>query len=358
MKFLAWSVAIVAAFLAFMFVPWSKIFDLNTVNMGIFYSEDAVSGEVWELGITEIDGDSTYFLVMCNWPENAYGFVLTDETTVVWKDGLSSSVIIDDKDAIWNVLSYASTVSVVPGDVLDKSLLDESLLDESLLETSLVEAYWLEDIDEQEVSWYYVSAICINTDCDDTDEEDGMDAAAKPVIYLYPTEPTQVTVQLAFNGLLTCTYPAYERGWTVIAEPDGTLTDADGLQYNYLYWEGETTVDYDFSTGFCVAGEDTAAFLEDALAQLGLNRREANEFIVYWLPLMQDNPYNLISFQGAAYTDNAVLTVNPQPDTEIRVFMVWTALEEACEIPAQDLSAPEREGFVLVEWGGAQVENP
>ena len=42
--------------------------------------------------------------------------------------------------------------------------------------------------------------------------------------------------------------------------------------------------------GFCVKGEDTAAFLEDALSKLGLNRKEANEFIVYWLPLMEQNP--------------------------------------------------------------------
>ena len=46
---------------------------------------------------------------------------------------------------------------------------------------------------------------------------------------------------------------------------------------------------YDLSKGFCVKGEDTAAFLEGALEQLGLTRREANEFIVYWLPLMEQN---------------------------------------------------------------------
>ena len=38
-----------------------------------------------------------------------------------------------------------------------------------------------------------------------------------------------------------------------------------------------------------VAGSDTAAFLEDALEQLGLSRAEANEFIIYWLPRMQEN---------------------------------------------------------------------
>ena len=134
---------------------------------------------------------------------------------------------------------------------------------------------------------------------------------AKPVIYLYPETETQVTVKMDYSGKLTCTYPAYDDGWQVTAAPDGTLTDAKGQTYNYLYWEGETATGYDLSEGFCVPGADTAAFLEDALARLGLNRKEANEFIVYWLPQMEDNPYNLITFQQEAYTEAAKLTVEP-----------------------------------------------
>ena len=124
--------------------------------------------------------------------------------------------------------------------------------------------------------------------------------AAKPGIYLYPEEERSVTVELAVDGALTCTYPACENGWAVTAAPDGTLTDAAGQTYNYLYWEGDLRTEYDFSTGFCVPGADTAAFLEEALSVLGLTRREANEFIVYWLPRMEGNAYNLISFQTTA----------------------------------------------------------
>ena len=179
--------------------------------------------------------------------------------------------------------------------------------------------------------------------------------SAKPVIYLYPEAETEVTVQLDYGGGLTCTYPAYQDGWTVTARPDGTLTDADGQTYNYLYWEGVDHTEYDFSQGFCVPGGDTAAFLEDALAQLGLTRREANEFIVYWLPQMERNAYNLIAFQSDTYTDHAVLTVTPEPDSVLRVFMAWKPLKSAIDLPAQDLPAFSRDGFTVVEWGGAQV---
>ena len=115
-------------------------------------------------------------------------------------------------------------------------------------------------------------------------------------------------------------------------------------------------MEYDFSEGFCVKGEDTAAFLEKALAELGLTRREANEFIVYWLPIMEQNPYNIISFQTENYTEAAKLTVSPEPDTMLRVFMAWKAAEEYTELTGQRLTAPERTGFTVVEWGGTEVK--
>lgn len=187
-------------------------------------------------------------------------------------------------------------------------------------------------------------------------KDEGLDE--KPVIYLYPTEKTEVRVELtALNGELSTTYPKYENGWQVMAEPSGLLKDHNGKEYNYLYWEGNSKIDYDFTHGFCIKGEDTAQFLEKSLDKLGLNRKEANEFIVYWLPEMEKNSYNLIAFQKEKYTDSYPLKVEPKPDTMIRVFMAWKPLKQKMEIPEQDLTAPQRNGFTLVEWGGAKTEN-
>ena len=187
------------------------------------------------------------------------------------------------------------------------------------------------------------------------ENSDAEQCDAKPVIYLYPEKKAEVTVKLNYAGEMTCTYPAYNDGWKVCASPDGTLTDADGQTYNYLYWEGVNSVAYDFSEGFCVAGSDTAAFLENTLNQLGLTRKEANEFIVYWLPLMKENPYNLIAFQSDSYTQAAQISIEPAPDTLLRVFMAWKPLESAVDISTQNLTAPVRTGFTAVEWGGCQV---
>ncbi|NLX76758.1 MAG: hypothetical protein GXZ01_05190 [Clostridiaceae bacterium] len=181
--------------------------------------------------------------------------------------------------------------------------------------------------------------------------------AEKPVIYLYPEETMEVTVRLNYNGELFCTYPEYDEGWTVIAHPDGTLINKkDGKEYSYLFWEGKSDVEYDMSKGFVVKGEDTAGFLQEKLEYIGLTPREYNEFIVYWLPRMQNNPYNLITFQNEVYTDNARLEITPEPDSVLRVFMAYKPLKEAVSIEEQTLEPFKREGFTVIEWGGAVID--
>ncbi|WP_455491648.1 hypothetical protein [Butyricicoccus sp.] len=185
-----------------------------------------------------------------------------------------------------------------------------------------------------------------------SDEE----CAEKPVIYLYPEQKTAVSVSLDYAGTLTATYPAYENGWHVTAEPDGTLYDEAGNEYSYLFWEGESKPDYDFSKGFCVAGADTADFLRETLAEIGLTPKEYNEFIVYWMPKMQENPYNLISFQSERYTDTAKLDIAPEPDSVLRVFMAWKPLSKPQTIEPQTFTPFARDGFTVVEWGGCEVK--
>lgn len=179
----------------------------------------------------------------------------------------------------------------------------------------------------------------------------------KPVIYLYPEKETTCNAKVVTDGALTCTYPAHGAdGWRdFVAAPDGTLTFPDGRKFYCLYWEGTTPTRWDFSQGYCVRGADTATFLADILAQMGLSFREANEFIIYWLPRMQDNPYNVIAFQGEKYAYSAKLEIEPRPDSILRLFMAWRASDCPVDIPAPDIKPFERKGFTVVEWGGTEV---
>ena len=184
------------------------------------------------------------------------------------------------------------------------------------------------------------------------------EVAKKPVIYLYPEQETDVHVELELTeSELNTTYPKYDNGWDVTAYPDGMLLNkADGSHHKYLFWDAvNCRTRFDFSKGFCVAGSDTESFLKEKLTYIGLNEQEMNEFIVYWLPLMEHNAYNLISFQGDAYTNSAKLKITPTPDSECRVFMAYVPLENAVAIEPQQLETFERNGFTVVEWGGAEV---
>ncbi len=197
-------------------------------------------------------------------------------------------------------------------------------------------------------------AACAPTQTEPTNpDEFGVDA--KPVIYLYPEVETEVSVTLAYDGDLLYTYPAYEDGWLVTAHPDGSLYH-EGREYTYLFWEGVSDAVYDLSKGFVVKGEDTEDFLVETLAYLGLTPKEYNEFIVYWLPRMVGNEYNLISFQTDAYTESATLQISPQPDSIQRVFMAFQSLDEEIVIEEQVLTPFAREGFCVIEWGGTEVK--
>ena len=180
----------------------------------------------------------------------------------------------------------------------------------------------------------------------------------KPIIYIYPTEKIKVNIKVGKPENLTHTYPKYEDGWKVIAKPNGDLTDLKtGRNLYALYWEGINTVTPNTNEGFIVKGEDTIEFLEEKLEILGLNEREANEFIIYWLPKLENNKYNFIRFQTEEEINNNMpLEITPKPDTVIRVVMEFKELEKSIEIEEQQLETPERIGYTVVEWGGTEIE--
>ncbi len=197
--------------------------------------------------------------------------------------------------------------------------------------------------------WIYCTPLTV-------EPADFMDKAnaptAKPVIYIYPTEKTDVTVKLDFNGRLGYTYPKYDGLWEVTAYPDGKLVDKEGRKYNTLFWDGWSDVRYDLSKGFCVKGEDAEEFLREKLSFLGLNENEIEEFLEFWLKWMECNEYNIITFQDELYKDTAKLTIYPEPDTTIRVFMAFAPSEEYVELEPQKLTPATRNGYTVVEWGG------
>ena len=180
----------------------------------------------------------------------------------------------------------------------------------------------------------------------------------KPLIYLYPEAEIEVSVKLGHPEKLSHSYPKYENGWIVNTKPNGDLT-YNNRSYYGLYWEGKNAPIFDTNEGFVVKGRDTITFLEEKLAILGLNEREANEFIVYWLPKLENNPYNYIVFASMEMQNEYMpLEISPKPNTLIRVLMGFKKLDKPIEIKEQVLApTPTRTGFVAIEWGGTEINS-
>ena len=104
---------------------------------------------------------------------------------------------------------------------------------------------------------------------------------------------------------------------------------------------------------------ETVPFLEESLSILGLNEKEANEFIIYWLPILEQNEFNIVHFSSSEYEKYAKLEISPEPETLIRVMMVFQGTNEPVQIKPQDLQilSKERKGLTVVEWGGQKIPN-
>gem|GEM_PF-537595 len=185
--------------------------------------------------------------------------------------------------------------------------------------------------------------------------------AEKPVIYVYPEHTMDINIQLNVNGELGFTYPKYNNGWNVNADPDGTIR-TNGKTFDYLFWDAATSVNLNSieeESGFILKRDSLSNFFETQLTAMGLNSRERQDFITYWCPLMQKNETSYIHFMfNEEYSSIATLNVTPKPDNIFRVFMVWSDATEidAKNIHPQTVEIFKRTGSTVVEWGGAEAK--
>ncbi len=184
---------------------------------------------------------------------------------------------------------------------------------------------------------------------------DWLGAWCKPAINLYPTEKTQVHVEVAPKGKFTYTNPLYpENGWDVTAYPDGKVTYKDST-YPYLYWEASLpdSLITQPKQGYVAEYKDLKNLFSTIMPQLGLNEKESSEFSSYWLKALPQSPYYFVGVMPESEIDNlAPLTISPKPDSLLRVSLYFKALDNNETVAAPNLSGFQRNGFTVTEWGG------
>ncbi len=175
----------------------------------------------------------------------------------------------------------------------------------------------------------------------------------KPVVYLYPEQTERLSVRVGAN--VRVSEPEYGNGWfDVLAKPNGQL-NYQGQNYPYLFWEGQGFGRYpEVKSGFVVRSSEVSRVLRQQLASQGLNRQEIADFMEFWMPKMPTHkPYIRLSWLSLEQMNRlAPLHISKQPDTLIRVFLEFEGLDRWQKLPTQKLQAPQRRGFVVVEWGG------
>ncbi|KAF6837997.1 polyubiquitin [Colletotrichum musicola] len=262
--------------------------------------------------------------------------------------------------------------------------------------------------------WFFVRGYvhgAFEAEPEETIEVDTGRYGGKPAIYLMsPVRLDSASVQVTlsrhweFSTIYPLAEPVLQNGnrssvsWQVAADPNGTLNDAaTGVECSYLYWEAMTTSDipasprvsseYPFNPQYpdfprmgrnaCVLPfVDFIPYLDRTLTILTLSPAMRTEFMVYWLPKFQgirDRELNIVFdfVHQAAFEKVARLSVDPQPKTVARIFLLFDGVPkdgierlsraelDAIDWPAKigmDADGMGDEGaFPVLEWGGMHV---
>lgn len=175
----------------------------------------------------------------------------------------------------------------------------------------------------------------------------------KPVIYLYPTKKTKVSVRVGAN--VTVSNPIYKaNGWqNLTAYPNGNIS-VGSKTYTSLFWEGTGFGPYPLiSQGTVVARAAAIPTIKRQLIEQGLTTKEINAFISYWSQKLPSTPYIRLTWLDTRQMNNlAPLSITPNPNTLIRVFLDFQGLDYPEKLTPQVFNAPKRIGFTVVEWGG------
>ena len=184
--------------------------------------------------------------------------------------------------------------------------------------------------------------------------KEGMCAGiSKPILYLYPEKQEKVTVTFDNPEVLETTYPKYNGKWEVTANTDGSLYDKDGKYYYALYWDEQKVHPVDFKEGFYVTKNNAIKFLEEKLEYIGLSPKEQNEFIMYWLPILEKNKKSLVYFELTEERNSySKINITPKPDSMLRLVIHIKKVDKKTSIKEQKLTKFTRTGFTAIEWGG------
>jgi hypothetical protein len=175
----------------------------------------------------------------------------------------------------------------------------------------------------------------------------------KPNIYLYPTERSQIRVNLIFpdGGKIITSIPDYRSGWTVTVDTNGIIND----KYEYLFYESEQRDIWQLNKGWIIKSTELKAFFTENMIKHGFQGREIKDFLDYWIPRLTNSEYYEIYPQESNIIQKVIqLEISKTPDNILRLFYVIKGVNSDF---TNKITLPDenpkfiRKGFCVTEWG-------
>lgn len=188
---------------------------------------------------------------------------------------------------------------------------------------------------------------------EDENETDSLAPVKKPNIYLYPTERSQISVNLSFplGGKIITSIPVYGNGWTIDVDTSGIINK----KYEYLFYESIQPEVWQLNEGWIIKKSELETFFTDNMLKYEFNGKEIKDFVDYWIPRLIDSEYYEIYPQELSIIKTVIkLEIFKTPDNILRLFYLIKGVNSnsnnkiSLPIPNSQFN---RSGFYVTEWG-------
>ncbi|MDP2207734.1 MAG: hypothetical protein Q8K98_03030 [Bacteroidota bacterium] len=173
----------------------------------------------------------------------------------------------------------------------------------------------------------------------------------KPNIYIYPETKISLHVSIIFprGGSVIESIPLYENGWNIEVEPSGKINNI----FDYLFYESENPDLCQYRSGWIIKKDDLTSFFTQNMLETRFIQKEIDDFIEYWIPLLNNYSSYAIYPQYALDIEKMIeLKFSCKPNSVLRLFYVIKGVhDDKINIAVPNIPRFVRKGFTVTEWG-------
>ncbi len=181
--------------------------------------------------------------------------------------------------------------------------------------------------------------------------QDTLITVLKPNIYIYPETKLSLHVSIIFprGGSVIESIPLYENGWNIEVEPSGKINNI----FDYLFYESENPDLCQYRSGWIIKKDDLTSFFTQNMLETGFIQKEIDDFIEYWIPLLNNYSSYAIYPQYALDIEKMIeLNFSCKPNSVLRLFYVIKGVNgDKINIAVPIIPRFVRKGFSVTEWG-------